>query len=90
MEVFFSLILGYAMGCLNPAAWVGKRNHINLKEAGTGNHDNANSLRAHRPLGVVLWLDKLIFSGESPLTIRARLVCRRDCPNPLGVVHWQC
>lgn len=43
MEVFFSLILGYAMGCLNPAAWVGKRNHINLKEAGTGNLGATNT-----------------------------------------------
>ena len=37
MEVFLSLILGYAMGCLNPAAWIGKKNHIDLKQAGTGN-----------------------------------------------------
>ena len=29
MEVFFSLILGYAMGCLNPAAWVGKKHNVN-------------------------------------------------------------
>ena len=36
MEVFLSLILGYAMGCLNPAAWIGKKNHIDLKQAGTG------------------------------------------------------
>ena len=37
MEVFLSLILGYAMGCLNPAAWIGKKNHIDLKQSGTGN-----------------------------------------------------
>lgn len=43
MEVFFSLILGYAMGCLNPAAWVGKRNHVNLKEEGTGNLGATNT-----------------------------------------------
>ena len=35
-----------------------------------------------------IFLNKLFFSGESPLTIRARLVCRRDCPNPLGIVLW--
>ena len=45
MEVFFSLILGYAMGCLNPAAWVGKRNHVNLKEEGTGNLGATNTTR---------------------------------------------
>lgn len=43
MEVFFSLILGYAIGCLNPAAWVGKRNHVNLKEEGTGNLGATNT-----------------------------------------------
>ena len=29
----------------------------------TGNHYDANSLRAHRPLGIVLWLYKLSFNG---------------------------
>ena len=43
MEVFFSLILGYAMGCLNPAAWIGKKNHIDLKQAGTGNLGATNT-----------------------------------------------
>ena len=43
MKVFLSLILGYAMGCLNAAAWVGRRNHINLKEAGTGNLGATNT-----------------------------------------------
>lgn len=43
MKVFLSLILGYAFGCLNPAAWVGKRNHVNLKEVGTGNLGATNT-----------------------------------------------
>ena len=43
MEVFLSLILGYAMGCLNPAAWIGKKNHIDLKQAGTGNLGDTNT-----------------------------------------------
>lgn len=43
MEVFVSLCLGYVMGCLNPASWVGRRNHINLKEAGTGNLGATNT-----------------------------------------------
>ena len=43
MEVFFSLILGYAMGCLNPAAWVGKKHNVNLKQAGTGNLGATNT-----------------------------------------------
>ena len=43
MEVFLSLILGYAMGCMNPAAWIGKKNHIDLKQAGTGNLGATNT-----------------------------------------------
>ena len=43
MEVFLSLCLGYVMGCLNPAAWVGKRNNVNLKETGTGNLGATNT-----------------------------------------------
>lgn len=43
MEIFFSLCLGYALGCLNPAAWVGKRNHVDLKQAGTGNLGATNT-----------------------------------------------
>ena len=43
MEVFFSLCLGYVIGCLNPAAWVGKRNHVDLKQAGTGNLGATNT-----------------------------------------------
>ena len=43
MEVFLSLILGYAMGCLNSAAWIGKKNHIDLKRAGTGNLGATNT-----------------------------------------------
>ena len=43
MEVFFSLNLGYAMGCLNPAAWVGKKHNVNLKQVGTGNLGATNT-----------------------------------------------
>lgn len=43
MEVFFSLCLGYALGCLNPAAWMGKRKHVNLKQEGTGNLGATNT-----------------------------------------------
>lgn len=31
------------MGCLNPAAWIGKKNHIDLKQAGTGNLGATNT-----------------------------------------------
>ena len=68
MEVFLSLILGYAMGCLNPAAWVGKRNHINLKEAGTGNlgATNTTMVLGWKSGAVVMVLDilKSFLSGK--------------------------
>ena len=31
------------MGCLNPAAWIGKKNHIELKQAATGNLGATNT-----------------------------------------------
>ena len=43
MDVFFSLCLGYMLGCLNPAAWVGKQKNVDLKQAGTGNLGATNT-----------------------------------------------
>ena len=56
MEVFFSLCLGYVIGCLNPAAWVGKRNHVDLKQAGTGNLGATNTTIRH----IFLWFATFI------------------------------
>lgn len=43
MDVFLSICLGYALGCMNPAAWIGKRNHVDLKQTGTGNLGATNT-----------------------------------------------
>ena len=43
MTAIISLSLGYAIGCINPAAWIAKMKHINLKEEGTGNLGATNS-----------------------------------------------
>lgn len=43
MEIFLSLCFGYVLGCLNPAAWIGKWKHVNLKQAGTGNLGATNT-----------------------------------------------
>ena len=43
MGVAVSLILGYFVGCINPAAWVGKVRNINLKEEGTKNLGATNT-----------------------------------------------
>ncbi len=43
MSAILSLTMGYLIGCINPAAWVGKRKHVNLKEKGTGNLGATNT-----------------------------------------------
>lgn len=43
MHAFFSLILGYLVGCINPARMVAKRRNVNLKESGTGNLGATNT-----------------------------------------------
>ena len=45
MTAFLSLGLGYCIGCINPAAWIAKKKHVNLKEEGTGNLGATNVLR---------------------------------------------
>ena len=37
MTAIMSLGLGYLAGCINPAAWISQKKHVNLKEEGTGN-----------------------------------------------------
>lgn len=43
MEVTLSLILGYLLGALSPAAFFAKRKHVNLKETGTKNLGASNA-----------------------------------------------
>lgn len=43
MQAILSLTMGYLIGCINPAAWVGKRKNVNLKEEGTGNLGATNT-----------------------------------------------
>jgi len=43
MSAVISLILGYFVGCINPARMVGKRHSVNLKETGTGNLGATNT-----------------------------------------------
>ena len=44
MYSIFSLGLGYLIGCINPAAMLGKHYNVNLKEEGTGNLGATNTL----------------------------------------------
>lgn len=43
MQAVWSLIMGYFIGSLNPAKFVGRRHDVNLKEAGTGNLGATNT-----------------------------------------------
>lgn len=35
--------MGYFIGCISPAAWIGKKKHVNLKEEGTQNLGATNT-----------------------------------------------
>ena len=43
VTAIMSLGLGYAIGCINPAAWIAKMKQVNLKEEGTGNLGATNT-----------------------------------------------
>ena len=43
MHAVLSLGLGYLMGCMNPAALVGKKKNVDLKNTGTGNLGATNT-----------------------------------------------
>ena len=43
MQAILSLGMGYLIGCISPAAWIGKRHNVNLKEEGTGNLGATNT-----------------------------------------------
>lgn len=43
MQTVLSLVIGYLVGCINPARIVGKKKNVNLKETGTGNLGATNT-----------------------------------------------
>lgn len=43
MKALLSLIMGYFIGCINPAKMISKRKHVDLKESGTGNLGATNT-----------------------------------------------
>jgi len=73
MHAILSFGLGYFMGCLNPAVWVGNKKNINLKESGTGNLGATNAtLVLGRKAGVfVLFFDilKSLFAARAARAI---------------------
>ena len=69
MHAVFSLGIGYLIGCISPAAWLGKKKNVNLKEAGTKNLGATNTtLVLGRKAGIiVLFFDilKSYFAAKS-------------------------
>jgi len=43
MQAILSLTMGYFFGCINPAAFIGKKKNVDLKEKGTGNLGATNT-----------------------------------------------
>lgn len=43
MDYIISVILGYALGCINPAYFIGKVKHMDIRKAGTGNPGTTNA-----------------------------------------------
>lgn len=43
MSAVLSLLMGYLIGCISPAAWVGKKKNVDLKQTGTKNLGATNT-----------------------------------------------
>lgn len=43
MHALLSFTMGYFIGCISPAAWIGKKKNIDLKQSGTGNLGATNT-----------------------------------------------
>ena len=63
MRALLSIGLGYLVGCISPAAWLGKRKNVNLKEEGTKNLGATNTtLVLGRKAGVIVLLFDILKS----------------------------
>ena len=79
MQVIISLIIGYLMGCISPAAIISKIKNVNLKETGTRNLDATNTtlVLGKRAGVVVLVVDimKSILSAKLVKLLFPHAVC---------------
>lgn len=83
MEVVLCLLIGYLLGCFNPAALLGKKNHVDLTQTGTRNLGASNALlvlgKASGLLVMVVdiakaWLASKIAKSLFPLLTVAGLI----------------
>ena len=79
MQVIISLIIGYLMGCISPAAIISKIKNVNLKETGTRNLGATNTtlVLGKRAGVVVLVVDimKSILSAKLVKLLFPHAVC---------------
>ena len=94
MSAFLSLAMGYFVGCINPAAWVGKKKHVDLKQSGTGNLGATNTaLVLGKNAGYfVLFFDifKSFFSYKAARLLFPRLGATAGLLAGIGVLLGHC
>ena len=90
MNAILSLAMGYFVGCINPAAWVGKKKHVDLKQSGTGNLGATNTaLVLGKNAGYfVLFFDifKSFFSYKAARLLFPRLAATAGLLAGIGVL----
>lgn len=94
MNAILSLGLGYLIGCINPAAWVGKKKNVNLKQEGTGNLGATNTaLVLGKKAGYfVLFFDmfKSIFSYKLARILFPKIAAVAGLLAGIGVLLGHC
>ena len=94
MGAIFSLAMGYLVGCISPAAWVGKKKNVDLKQSGTGNLGATNTaLVLGKNAGYfVLFFDifKSFFSYKAARLLFPRLGATAGLLAGIGVLLGHC
>lgn len=74
-SIFFCILIGYCLGCLNPAWLVAKITHTDLRNSGTNNLGATNTFME---AGHILGIGVMIFDIGKALA--ATLICRTAFP----------
>lgn len=94
MSAILSLGLGYFIGCINPAAWIGKKKNVDLKQEGTGNLGATNTaLVLGKKAGYfVLFFDMLksIFSYRFARILFPKIAATASLLAGIGVLLGHC
>lgn len=94
MGAILSLTMGYFIGCINPASWIGKKRNVNLKQSGTGNLGATNTaLVLGKNAGYfVLFFDmlKATFAYKAARLLFPRLAATAGLLAGIGVLLGHC